>query len=119
MCHISYVSCYETLNCTSTCTYYAVVVLCSVQSFCCVDKKGILSWPNPTAEKVFFIRYFLVVIIRCSLVRHSQVLVSRCCRVLVSRYHEVLVGPRHPVLVNRHEKYLLVVISRYLSGDIM
>ena len=25
------------------------------QSFCCIDKKGILSWPNPTAEKVFFL----------------------------------------------------------------
>lgn len=23
---------------------------------CCVDKKGILSWANPTAEKVFFLR---------------------------------------------------------------
>ena len=22
---------------------------------CCVDKKGVLSWPNPTAEKVFFL----------------------------------------------------------------
>ena len=30
--------------------------LCIFQSFCCVDKKGILSWPNPTAEKVFFLR---------------------------------------------------------------
>ena len=28
----------------------------SLQSYCCVDKKGILSWPNPTAEKVFFLR---------------------------------------------------------------
>lgn len=26
----------------------------SFQSFCCVDKKGVLSWANPTAEKVFF-----------------------------------------------------------------
>ena len=26
-----------------------------LQSLCCVDKKGILSWPNPTAEKVFFL----------------------------------------------------------------
>ena len=26
------------------------------QALCCVDKKGILSWPNPTAEKVFFLR---------------------------------------------------------------
>jgi len=23
---------------------------------CCVDKKGILSWPNPSAEKIFFLR---------------------------------------------------------------
>lgn len=27
----------------------------SVSSFCCVDKKGILSWPNPTAEKICFL----------------------------------------------------------------
>ncbi|UYV80595.1 KIAA0195 [Cordylochernes scorpioides] len=27
-----------------------------VQTFCCVDKKGILSWPNPTPEKVFFLK---------------------------------------------------------------
>ncbi|KAI5698323.1 hypothetical protein M8J75_005138 [Diaphorina citri] len=27
-------------------------VLGSVSTICCVDKKGILSWPNPTAEKV-------------------------------------------------------------------
>ncbi|XP_059152862.1 transmembrane protein 94-like [Physella acuta] len=26
----------------------------SVTALCCVDKKGILSWPNPSAEKVFF-----------------------------------------------------------------
>lgn len=26
------------------------------QALCCVDKKGILSFPNPTAEKVFFLR---------------------------------------------------------------
>lgn len=26
------------------------------KALCCVDKKGILSWPNPTAEKVFFLR---------------------------------------------------------------
>ena len=25
------------------------------QSLCCIEKKGILSWPNPTAEKVFFL----------------------------------------------------------------
>uniref|UniRef100_A0A1B6CIN0 Cation-transporting P-type ATPase C-terminal domain-containing protein n=1 Tax=Clastoptera arizonana TaxID=38151 RepID=A0A1B6CIN0_9HEMI len=31
-------------------------VLGSVSALCCVDKKGILSWPNPTAEKVFFLR---------------------------------------------------------------
>ncbi|XP_021935663.1 transmembrane protein 94 isoform X3 [Zootermopsis nevadensis] len=31
-------------------------VLGSVTALCCVDKKGILSWPNPTAEKVFFLR---------------------------------------------------------------
>ena len=24
------------------------------QSLCCIDKKGILSWANPSAEKVFF-----------------------------------------------------------------
>ncbi|XP_063445351.1 transmembrane protein 94-like [Mytilus trossulus] len=30
-------------------------VLGSITSLCCVDKKGILSWPNPTAEKVFFL----------------------------------------------------------------
>ncbi|XP_064610858.1 transmembrane protein 94-like isoform X2 [Liolophura sinensis] len=29
-------------------------VMGSVTSFCCVDKKGVLSWANPTAEKVFF-----------------------------------------------------------------
>lgn len=27
-----------------------------LQALCCVDKKGILSWPNPTAEKLFFFR---------------------------------------------------------------
>lgn len=32
-----------------------VQVLGSVTALCCVDKKGILSWPNPTAEKVFFL----------------------------------------------------------------
>ncbi|KAK7004054.1 transmembrane protein 94 [Biomphalaria glabrata] len=26
----------------------------NVTALCCVDKKGILSWPNPSAEKVFF-----------------------------------------------------------------
>ncbi|KAF5269581.1 hypothetical protein FQR65_LT05919 [Abscondita terminalis] len=30
-------------------------VLGSLTALCCVDKKGILSWPNPTAEKVFFL----------------------------------------------------------------
>ncbi|XP_050295588.1 transmembrane protein 94 isoform X2 [Anthonomus grandis grandis] len=30
-------------------------VLGSVSALACVDKKGILSWPNPTAEKVFFL----------------------------------------------------------------
>lgn len=29
-------------------------VLGSITALCCVDKKGILSWPNPTADKVFF-----------------------------------------------------------------
>ncbi|CAG0889218.1 unnamed protein product [Darwinula stevensoni] len=29
-------------------------VLASLSALCCVDKKGILSWPNPTADKVFF-----------------------------------------------------------------
>lgn len=33
-----------------------VQVLGSLSALCCVDKKGILSWPNPTAEKVFFLR---------------------------------------------------------------
>lgn len=33
-----------------------VQVLGTVTALCCVDKKGILSWPNPTAEKVFFLR---------------------------------------------------------------
>lgn len=28
----------------------------SLTSLCCVDKKGLLSWPNPTAEKVFFFK---------------------------------------------------------------
>lgn len=27
----------------------------SLTALCCVDKKGILSWPNPTADKVFFL----------------------------------------------------------------
>ncbi|XP_064477811.1 transmembrane protein 94-like isoform X2 [Ornithodoros turicata] len=31
-------------------------VLGSVTTLCCVDKKGILSWPNPTPEKVFFLK---------------------------------------------------------------
>ncbi|XP_041363282.1 transmembrane protein 94-like [Gigantopelta aegis] len=29
-------------------------VLESVTSLCCVDKKGVLSWANPSAEKIFF-----------------------------------------------------------------
>jgi hypothetical protein len=33
-----------------------IQVLGSVSAFCCVDKKGVLSWPNPTPEKVFFLR---------------------------------------------------------------
>ncbi|CAH0751038.1 unnamed protein product [Diatraea saccharalis] len=33
-----------------------VHVLGSLSALCCIDKKGILSWPNPTAEKVFFLR---------------------------------------------------------------
>ncbi|CAB3253813.1 unnamed protein product [Arctia plantaginis] len=33
-----------------------VHVLGSLSALTCVDKKGILSWPNPTAEKVFFLR---------------------------------------------------------------
>lgn len=32
-----------------------VQVLGSITALCCVDKKGILSWPNPTPEKVFFL----------------------------------------------------------------
>ncbi|KAL4241053.1 hypothetical protein ACF0H5_001831 [Mactra antiquata] len=31
-------------------------ILGSVTSLCCVDKKGILSYPNPTPEKIFFLR---------------------------------------------------------------
>ncbi|ODN05210.1 hypothetical protein Ocin01_01491 [Orchesella cincta] len=31
-------------------------VLASVTALCCVDKKGILSWPNPTPDKIFFLR---------------------------------------------------------------
>ncbi|XP_073997846.1 transmembrane protein 94-like protein l(2)k05819 isoform X2 [Rhodnius prolixus] len=31
-------------------------ILGSVTALCCVDKKGILSWPNPTAEKIFFLK---------------------------------------------------------------
>lgn len=27
----------------------------SITALCCIDKKGILSWPNPTADKVFFL----------------------------------------------------------------
>lgn len=33
-----------------------VQVFGSVTALCCVDKKGILSWPNPTAEKVLILR---------------------------------------------------------------
>lgn len=33
-----------------------VQVLGSITALTCVDKKGILSWPNPTAEKIFFLR---------------------------------------------------------------
>lgn len=33
-----------------------VGVLGSITALTCVDKKGILSWPNPTAEKIFFLR---------------------------------------------------------------
>lgn len=33
-----------------------VSVLGSITALTCVDKKGILSWPNPTAEKIFFLR---------------------------------------------------------------
>ncbi|KAK9754703.1 hypothetical protein QE152_g1175 [Popillia japonica] len=32
-----------------------VHVLGSLTALCCIDKKGVLSWPNPTAEKVFFL----------------------------------------------------------------
>ncbi|KAK3089400.1 hypothetical protein FSP39_003342 [Pinctada imbricata] len=32
-------------------------ILGSVTSLCCVDKKGLLSWPNPSAEKVFFLHH--------------------------------------------------------------
>lgn len=37
-------------------TANVVQVLGSVTALCCVDKKGVLSWPNPMAEKVFFLR---------------------------------------------------------------
>ncbi|CAB4054952.1 unnamed protein product [Lepeophtheirus salmonis] len=33
-----------------------VHTLGSVNALCCTDKKGILSWPNTSAEKVFFLR---------------------------------------------------------------
>ncbi|CAK1595846.1 unnamed protein product [Parnassius mnemosyne] len=33
-----------------------VHVFGSLSALCCIDKKGVLSWPNPTAEKVFFLR---------------------------------------------------------------
>lgn len=33
-----------------------IQVLGTISAFCCVDKKGILSWPNPTPEKVFFLK---------------------------------------------------------------
>ncbi|XP_013405045.1 transmembrane protein 94-like, partial [Lingula anatina] len=35
-------------------TANSVHALGNINSLCCIDKKGILSWPNPTAEKVFF-----------------------------------------------------------------
>lgn len=44
-------------------------VLGSMTALCCIDKKGILSWPNPTAEKVFFLR-------NASSTSHSSSLVS-------------------------------------------
>lgn len=31
-------------------------ILGSVTALCCVDKKGILSWPNPSADKIFFLK---------------------------------------------------------------
>jgi len=31
-------------------------VLATVTALCCIDKKGVLSWPNPTADKVFFLK---------------------------------------------------------------
>ena len=44
----------------SLCVNWLVILLFVLkpilQALCCVDKKGILSWPNPTAEKVFFLR---------------------------------------------------------------
>lgn len=36
-------------------TANVVQVLGSITTLCCIDKKGILSWPNPTAEKVFLL----------------------------------------------------------------
>ena len=33
-----------------------VQVMGTITALCCVDKKGILSYSNPTAEKVFFLR---------------------------------------------------------------
>lgn len=36
--------------------YIYLIIIIILQALCCVDKKGILSWPNPTAEKVFFLK---------------------------------------------------------------
>ncbi|CAH2241313.1 jg20482 [Pararge aegeria aegeria] len=36
--------------------YFSLNYICDKHALCCVDKKGVLSWPNPTAEKVFFLR---------------------------------------------------------------
>ncbi|XP_014661529.1 PREDICTED: uncharacterized protein KIAA0195-like isoform X2 [Priapulus caudatus] len=44
-------------RCTSTLPRTASILhaLGSATAFCCIDKKGILSWPNPTTEKVFLL----------------------------------------------------------------
>jgi len=41
-------------RCSKRCTNFLLIDFV-LQSFCCVDKKGVLSWPNPTAEKVFIL----------------------------------------------------------------
>ena len=54
-------------------------VLASVTALCCVDKKGILSWPNPTAEKVPFPVMFL------AFCRGTDAEFARCVQVFFLR----------------------------------